>query len=1709
MEETDLHLGTDNHGVASGDKSMFDSVADVVTQGVQLTGLSVYNSFVNTAVDVANFFGGEFERNDPVKQLQEYDDDLLKYYKEHSQGIEAAGLLVGSLLPGTIAIKALKLAQAGQMGENLARATGIFAGKKKSILEDATKEIQMGNSSLFGNISSQKIQAIAYGFGDQALQAAAWETATVATMKANPLLDKDGFGDVISHVTWATLLGGGVGGVIEGIATRATINKLVLAQNEKEKIFELAKRVGLGDFNHGDRVSELIQSVDKIPPPSTASETAKASRNRQQAETDAWKILKEISPEADENLGKGFLDALQRMRNDSLLSPDEMYDYLGRLSRVSRLTEHSHQNPNNVFYFNKHAQSSGKYEDDLSRVFTAKPDEAAELSLAYVLRDSTVKPKVARFDTLIATEDGTRSVPRYDSKTAAFKAGEDIFWDSKLQFHVNPDSENFIRVPRPGESRILSEAEEKQFRTTGKVGSDKPLYGAPLYFDLHTGKVANRAFAVVGDLGPIKSLKDTLTKDSHGVINGIQVGEHSFHQYLETGFSYHDISSLDANSRYVWAAARGVKQGDIVNYNDLPMLEQLIRHARENGDDMSDLRKLKVRIRGSSGTLEDLPDSVSGLESQTWRAKDEVVSSLLGDGSKKVDVAEVAIKANVPQQYIQDGLRASKFSDVTVPVENHIRTNKVKLEYDIGDLNVQEGNILRGSIDTQYRIQLAEAQALNAHYNFFGDKAEAMLAGKFTAGDSNVLGAGAKGLTAASADYTTLAQRVEGMGAAMSRWLQDKRSEVSDALGTVIHTLQGDPQAGAELAVITNIGRRISRRFVLLPEELAPNTMVLEGSVKRDPSGKIISWNKDYIPPDQPNGTKGVWIKGSRFGKLDYDDKAFEGAFTYYQLNPKVFDFLKAGTKLNDERLVHHNNWMAAQGISRKYDLGSVYFPPIDTTRYKYVAIVRDAEGIAFGTSDAAALVSDTAEGLQKKVSLVLQDNPGARISTKQSSKDYHEALGDYDYSLNMVQSAVDSNLTKKGILSDILPNVRGETQIKEYFDWHIRQVERQARNFMELGNAQLFEELTALGKKFTEIETAQAGPVAGRLFNQVKNPFESYIKTALNISPKSSYRLWQEVQEKTEAFAATAFRKAKEFLGQAEKGLISYDQATELTKKYGLGNPYQRTLEALGDANQGSLKRISLERFGEANKLPLEPILSRFVQKANSVLAATTLRLDAFQTLINIVSTPVLLTAEFQSVKRNPELQRLLTTEVPGSNGAVSPAYSKILFESVGDFFGSEKEALIKRYRELGTVRELSSDYHEMLNSLTISGSETARKLEEMGERAVQFGVKISRADWGEEFVRFVASRTADKLFEALGHSGQMLDDSIRTFVNRVHGNYIAAQRPVAFQGPIGQAIGLFQTYQFNLLQQVFRYVENREALPLASLFGIQGTLFGLQGIPGFQAINTHIVGNASNNPEHKDFYSTVPQFFDKTLGNWLLYGSVSNFLQTGLYSRGDINPRQITVLPVNPLDYPAIGAGIRFVSNLIDLGKKTADGAKFSDALLQGLEHNGLSRPLAGIGQIVQGYSTTSKGSLISASSDWDTIATASRILGARPLDEAVALDALYRKTAYQAKDTARISQLGEAVKTTLIGNHAPSQEETQRFAAEYAAAGGRIEHFGAKMVEWTRDANQSVANQIYRSMRSPLNQNMMKVMGGDMLPDYSRTPPTTSVPSSVTQE
>lgn len=339
-----------------------------------------------------------------------------------------------------------------------------------------------------------------------------------------------------------------------------------------------------------------------------------------------------------------------------------------------------------------------------------------------------------------------------------------------------------------------------------------------------------------------------------------------------------------------------------------------------------------------------------------------------------------------------------------------------------------------------------------------------------------------------------------------------------------------------------------------------------------------------------------------------------------------------------------------------------------------------------------------------------------------------------------------------------------------------------------------------------------------------------------------------------------------------------------------------------------------------------------------------------------------------------------------------------------------------------------------------------------------------------------------------------------IGIFVNRVQGNYIASQRPILFQGTIGAAIGLFQTYQFNMLQQLFRHIGDRNAKTIAVMAGLQTSVFGMSGLPLFDAINTHLVGNASINEGHRDIYSTIASA-NKEAGDWMMYGTVSAFpffsdKAPALFTRGDLNPRHITIIPTSPTEIPIYQAGSRVVSTLLNTGKNIINGADLGPALLNGLEHNGVSRPLAGIAQAMQGFSTTGKGSMISSTSDFLSIANASRVAGAKPMDEAIAMNHRYRLRAYQAADQERTEQLGQVVKQKIRSGTLESDDITE-FASKYAASGGRIEGYSAAIQRWFKSARTSDVNILMENHRSAQGKRLLEVMGGEPLEDLSNTP------------
>jgi hypothetical protein len=210
-------------------------------------------------------------------------------------------------------------------------------------------------------------------------------------------------------------------------------------------------------------------------------------------------------------------------------------------------------------------------------------------------------------------------------------------------------------------------------------------------------------------------------------------------------------------------------------------------------------------------------------------------------------------------------------------------------------------------------------------------------------------------------------------------------------------------------------------------------------------------------------------------------------------------------------------------------------------------------------------------------------------------------------------------------------------------------------------------------------------------------------------------------------------------------------------------------------------------------------------------------------------------------------------------------------------------------------------------------------------------------------------------------------------------------------------------------------------------------------------------------------------------------------------MYAHGDLNPRNATVLPTNPTDIPFVNATMKMYDNVKQSLSNIANGGSIWQSMLEGAEHNGLSRPLAGVAQVAEAmthsgnvFATSSKGN-ISGANDLMAWATAVRLAGGKPLDESIANDTMMRMSAYQATDKARMDALAESVKTTVVGNAQPDNDEVSNFAAKYAALGGKQQNFNKFMLAQIKSSNTMKANAIMDNLHNPYSQYMQQVMGG----------------------
>jgi hypothetical protein len=405
-------------------------------------------------------------------------------------------------------------------------------------------------------------------------------------------------------------------------------------------------------------------------------------------------------------------------------------------------------------------------------------------------------------------------------------------------------------------------------------------------------------------------------------------------------------------------------------------------------------------------------------------------------------------------------------------------------------------------------------------------------------------------------------------------------------------------------------------------------------------------------------------------------------------------------------------------------------------------------------------------------------------------------------------------------------------------------------------------------------------------------------------------------------------------------------------------------------------------------------------------------------QPLVNMLSLPVLTSAA---------VQRQFLPEYMGTKLSKNFHLSTTaaMYDGMRMMFNPEYRNIYRTMgKDLGIMDPVVSEVSEMLAHTRSFNTDLMQKAENaMNGKLVEW---LSwGADMSEKAVREVSFATgvslAKKAYPGLSDSGVMT--FARNFVDTAVGNYTAAQRPTAFQGTLGVAMGLFQTYMVTLAQQMYRRFELRDYKSLAKIMLTQSSIFGVKGLPGFNLVSEQIGDKFSD--ANYDLTSGTYRAVGEDVGDLILYGLPSN-LGPAVYTRGDFQPRIPN--PVTGLQNLAavniLGSAYDSAKTLMKATSELGDEGA-TKAFMEALSVQSISRPVARLSEFATGYAVTRQGNLIAGPEEiYSAQGIAARIFATRGLREAKAREAQYTDKLYGQIDR---DQRQEAIK--ILANHTRS--------------------------------------------------------------------------------
>lgn len=1044
-------------------------------------------------------------------------------------------------------------------------------------------------------------------------------------------------------------------------------------------------------------------------------------------------------------------------------------------------------------------------------------------------------------------------------------------------------------------------------------------------------------------------------------------------------------------------------------------------------------------------------------------------------------------------------------------------TEVPKPRYILGDYNINLRNPnsttkfgQEALIEARGRAKLAEEELAISLQTFAADLMPGSTFAGYIGGVSNAAGL----IKAADADFGNVFQQRQGFftklyDSVLRNRAKDRISPIDSAAQAIVAGGKLTPEYTETAALFNWItgakqkGGGVVRwiddagETYFLHKELITSTQAVQAKEVRE-----LKKLKTLTPDQQVRvGMKTSDYLNERFGTIlaDPSRHMYGPDNQIIKLNtPELKNYVEANIKADQRSLAITNELRRVNGENginvvddAASGLAQFYSPTASKVNSPYVMVIKADVNHQNPNLRGSVYVQQYASEKELVAARQKLTEEGLKTYTKTETKDFYAGIELYDNALSLDGRPLKNAIESKGKLTTFLPGEEATDEgLKRFRDFNIRNEFALTRAQISLKHSQDFASLRAIS--YEQAATRDSRFASGHSIGDLLR------KDAPTEADKTINQLLHIQNSGT----------LNSFTRTVDKALNSgFDGALNLFKKAADKITPEDELKLAAN-----MKSLGIEEsYGEAIRLALNKpagssnSFDSTVRFTNSLLATGQLRLDFLNPLVNVIGAPVLggsviglaikdiknRVAMAGGAKAVADFEKVLGVNEGGLMGN-SVNFVKLAHKSVGRDTLLAKDTLLSSiakdstetvgqlYLRLGITANPSAVVTQELNNSVINmvqtNSLTSSSVKSVGNKV--FGALTKLSDMAEGHLQFMAADAGLQIATAAKLNVIDTLSLMNTITQKLQGNFTASQKPQIFQGTVGAAIGLFQSYQARVVHRILDVIDSGDKRMLMEMSAMQAGVFGTKSMPFFDAMNKTLI--ADNNANRQDAYSGVFGAVDRRAAETMMYGIGSSLLGLNLSTRGAMDFRA----PSSFETIPAVSLWAQQIKQVKDFASAAANGASISQELNHAIQHNVFNRPLQQLAIFASDQATTMAGkeSINPMDEKWKnptswmnhSVTQSMRMLGARPIDEAVYLDGVYRYNNFRLADREKNVELWRAVGSNFAGdNNQLTESQVASFKKKFFANGGTENGFNAGLKAQYNSMNKDAGERLRKSI------------------------------------